>query len=106
MRGGGRAELVSLPLRGRGGVGVGFQSVGSAVETLPRRTPSPPKPPGPAQPAGRSFCPLCSAAHAHRPPPHEAQAFNASAVGSQTPPNSPQDTLLRKKTPDTTRNQK
>src|SRR3546814_1620323 len=77
MRGGGRAELVSLPLRGRGGVGVGFQSVGSDVETLPRRNPSPPKPSGPAQRAGRSFGPRGSAAQADRPHPLEGEGFKA-----------------------------
>src|SRR3546814_18366844 len=96
MRGGGRAELVSLPLRGRGGVGVGFQSVGSAVETLPRRNPSPPKPSGPAQPAGRSFGPPGRPAQAPRPPPPDQPGFKPAAVGSPQLSDSPHTTLVRK----------
>src|SRR3546814_2972646 len=96
MRGGGRAELVSLPLRGRGGVGVGFQSVGSDVQTLPRRNPSPPKPSGPAQRAGRSFGPRGSAAQADRPHPLEGEGFKASVVGSTHALESPHETLVRK----------
>src|SRR3546814_634376 len=94
MRGGGRAELVSLPLRGRGGVGVGFQSVGSDVETLPRRNPSPPKPSGPAQRAGRSFGPRGSAAQADRPHPLEGEGFKASVVGSTHALESPHETQI------------